>query len=151
MNKSKISQLFKIVFNKAVESVSTERGVLILLAIAAFVILLCCMGDNNVALATAVIVGGAEGGNHIVDGPVTTRLTNEASPSLLHHAADHTIPAITRTIEHAVAMMAMSICYSGVDHDTSQQYDTLHHRSIDTAIALLSNRRTHPLIPPRWL
>lgn len=94
MNKSKISQLFKIVFNKAVESVSTERGVLILLAIAAFVILLCCMGDNNVALATAVIVGGAEGGSHIVDGPVTTQLTNEASPSLLQNEVDRRIVKI---------------------------------------------------------
>lgn len=82
-------------------------------------------------------------------------LTTDSSLSIDLHAAtgiaDHTIPAITRTIEHAVAMMAMSICYSGIAHDTSQQYDTLHHRSIDTAIALLSNRRTHPLIPPRWL
>jgi len=90
-----------------------------------------------------------------IDADNLDQLSVDSSVSVELHAASglstNTIPAIERTLEHAVAMMSMSLCYVGIDADVAQRYATLHRSSIDTAVALLRNQRTHPLIPPRWL
>ncbi len=94
MEKFKIIELLRILFNKASKSITSERGVLILLALAATVALIYCGGQGDVVMATAVIVGGTAGGSHIVDGPVTTQLSKEASPTLLRNEIDQRIVKI---------------------------------------------------------
>ncbi len=94
MDKFKILELLKFVFTKACKTISSERGVLIMLAIAAIAALIYYCGHSDIVMATAVIVGGTTGGSHIVDGPVTTQLSNEASPTLLRNEIDQRIVKI---------------------------------------------------------
>ena len=65
--------------------------VMILIAILAS----CIGGDGSTAtLAAGMIVAGVEDGKHVVDGPLTTELSNEGSPDLLLNEIDQQIVKI---------------------------------------------------------
>ncbi len=67
--------------------------VLVLLFVLALLLLSCTGGDSTGLLAMALI-GGIEGGKHVVDGPLTTDLTREGSPELLLNEIDRQITKI---------------------------------------------------------
>ena len=55
----------------------------------------CTGGDHSqTTLAVGMLIGGIEDGKHVVDGPLTTDLTNEGSPELLLNEIDQQIVKI---------------------------------------------------------
>ena len=73
-----------------------KKLVIFVITMILIAILASCMGgDNgNATLAVGILIGGAEGGKHVVDGPLTTDLTREGSPDLLLNEIDQQIVKI---------------------------------------------------------
>lgn len=97
---------------------------LLLVILLVMLILGGCMGDDNgLSLAFALVTGTA-GGKHVVDGPLTTDVTREGSPSLLLNEIDREIAKIRpmatpidQISRHAAAKHAgsMTVDYYMVD------------------------------------
>lgn len=109
---------------KRVASWTRKNRQLLLLLIAILIMLIlggCISGDGNSMLAFAVISGVA-GGKHVVDGPLTTDVTREASKGLLLNEVDREIVKIRpmatpldQISRHAVSKPASSMI---VDYHT---------------------------------
>lgn len=81
-------------------------------------------GHAQATLAVAIVPGIA-GGNHVVDGPLTTDLSREASPSLLLNEVDRQIVKI-RPMSTPVDQISR---YGGAKHAGSMQVD---YYNVDT-------------------
>ena len=73
-----------------------RKLIMYLTVIGLVAILASCLETGQTALlaAAATIIPGRAGGKHVVDGPLTTDLTREASPSLLLNEIDQQITKI---------------------------------------------------------
>lgn len=68
---------------------------LIVLIVAAIVMLLSgCNDDSGVTMAFATIIAGTEGGQHVVDGPLTTETVKNSSSDFLLNEIDKRIVKI---------------------------------------------------------
>jgi hypothetical protein len=75
--------------------VKSDNGIVTLLvALSAVALWLALGGDSDFITAGSVIVAGTAGGKHIADGPLTTSLSEEASPGLLRNEIDDRIVKI---------------------------------------------------------
>lgn len=75
--------------------VKSDNGIVsMLLSLAAVLLYLWVGGDTELITASAVVIGGTAGGKHISGGPLTTDLSNEASPGLLRNDIDDRIVKI---------------------------------------------------------
>lgn len=92
MNQLK-QQLFSL-FNKAIEWLASKYGIYTFIAMAAVVLWWIIAGDGDVTMASGVLIAGVNGGKHVVDGPLTTSLSNEGSPELLRNEIDERIVKI---------------------------------------------------------
>lgn len=84
--------MIKQIFSK----LSVSDVVLFCLALALSCILVWLLGhggDDGLSLATTVLTGAA-GGKHLVDGPLTTAVTDEVSPGLLRNEIDSRVVRI---------------------------------------------------------
>lgn len=81
-------------FNKATQWLLNKYGIYTLIAMAAVILWWIIAGDGDVTMASAMLITGAAGGKHVVDGPLTTTLTNEGSPELLRNEIDERIVKI---------------------------------------------------------
>lgn len=75
--------------------VKSDNGIVTLLvALSAVALWLALGGDGDMMTASGVIIAGTAGGKHVADGPLTTSLTEEASPGLLRNEIDDRIVKI---------------------------------------------------------
>ena len=95
--------------------------VMILIAILAS----CMGGGSSTTLAVGMLVGGVEGGKHVVEGPLTTDLTHEGSPDLLLNEIDQQIVKI-RPMSTPIDQISR---YAGSKHAGSMVVD---YYSVDT-------------------
>lgn len=70
-----------------------RKLILLLIVLIILLVLGGCIDDGHITLAFAVISGVA-GGKHVVDGPLTTDVTREGSPTLLLNEIDREITKI---------------------------------------------------------
>ncbi len=73
-----------------------KKLVLFVIIMILIAILASCMGGegSTATLAVGMLIAGVEDGKHVVDGPLTTDLTNEGSPDLLLNEIDQQIVKI---------------------------------------------------------
>ena len=73
-----------------------KKLVLFVIIMILIAILASCMGGegSTATLAAGMLIAGVEDGKHVVDGPLTTDLTNEGSPDLLLNEIDQQIVKI---------------------------------------------------------
>lgn len=90
MNFPKIKQSMKTVLS----FFATEQGLLILVCAVLAIMAAAAGGCESHHLACAAILAGTAGGKHVVDGPLTLDLTEEASPGLLRNEIDERIVRI---------------------------------------------------------
>jgi len=92
-------------------------------------ILASCLGDaqggSAATLAVGTLIAGIEDGKHVVDGPLTTDLTNEGSPDLLLNEIDQQIVKI-RPMATPLDQISR---YGGSKHAGSM---TVDYYSVDT-------------------
>ena len=76
--------------------VRRNRKLIMLLTVITLVAILasCLGGDPGATWAIGTIIAGRAGGSHVVDGPLTTDLAREGSPSLLLNEIDQQITKI---------------------------------------------------------
>ena len=67
-------------FNKATQWLLNKYGINTIIAMVAVILWWIIAGDGDVTMASAMNFGGTAGGKHVVDGPLTTSLSNEGSP-----------------------------------------------------------------------
>lgn len=83
--------------NKLLEKIkwikSNFKLILVLLFTLALLMVSCSIADSSTTLAMAMVAGVA-GGKHVVDGPLSTDVTREASPELLLNEIDSQIVKI---------------------------------------------------------
>ena len=88
----------KIIFNKIndlFKFISSDNGIMFILALIALCIFCLLMPDSTeISLTATTIVTGSAGGKHIIDGPVTTSLSETTSPGLLRNEIDDRIVKI---------------------------------------------------------
>lgn len=111
-------------FNRAINWLVSEHGVFALILMALVTLLWLLGSDGEVTMATAIIAG-TSGGKHVVDGPLTTSLTNEISPELLRNEIDERIVKIRPT---STPVDQLSRC-AGARHSGSMVVD---YYSVDT-------------------
>lgn len=58
---------------------------------------------------------------------------------------------LCRTVEHAIAMQALHLCYAGSDTLLADRYATLHSEAVEASLALLRSGGSLPRITPRWV
>lgn len=86
---------FPAMFRSIYKWVKSDNGIVtMLLALAAVLLYNWAMGDANILTATAMVIGGTASGKHVVRGPLTTGLTDEAAPGLLRNDIDDRIVKI---------------------------------------------------------
>lgn len=77
------------------EWVKSDNGIVTLLvALSAVALWMALGGDGDIMAASGVVIAGTAGGKHVVDGPLTTSLSEEASPGLLRNEIDDRIVKI---------------------------------------------------------
>ena len=81
-------------FGKAVEWLANKYGIYTFIAMVAIILWWIIAGDGDVSMASATIIAGTAGGKHVSGGPLTTSLTNTASPELLRNEIDERIVKI---------------------------------------------------------
>lgn len=97
----------------------------ILAVISLLVIVWSLVNGHPEATLAATVVPGIAGGNHVVDGPLTTDLTRDTSPSLLLNEVDKQIVKI-RPMSTPVDQISR---YAGAKHSGSMQVD---YYNVDT-------------------
>ncbi|MCC8038516.1 MAG: DUF5309 domain-containing protein [Bacteroidales bacterium] len=81
--------------DQMIQWVKSDNGVVTLLvAIATVALWLALGGDGDMIYASAAVVAGTAGGNHVTDGPLTTSMTEEIAPGLLRNEIDNRIVKI---------------------------------------------------------
>ena len=121
-----------MLFNKTIKRAREVRNwlkanrklLMLLLVIVVMLILGGCYADLH-HLSLAIIVAGIEGGKHITDEPLTTDLTNTASPDLLLNEIDQQIVKIRPM---ATPIDQLSRC-AGAKHTGSRIVD---YYNVDT-------------------
>lgn len=127
-----MKQLFKRIVRSAANFV--HRHPYLSLAAATIIIgFISAYCGNSDAVWAATIVPGVAGGKHVVDGPLTTDLAREASPSLLLNEVDRQIVKI-RPMATPVDQISR---YGGAKHAGAMQVD---YYNVDTkpTVTLLS-------------
>lgn len=75
--------------------VKSDNGIVTLLvALSAVALWLALGGNGEVMAASGGVIAGTAGGKHVVDGPLSTSLSEEASPGLLRNEIDDRIVKI---------------------------------------------------------
>ncbi len=86
---------FPAMFRSIYKWVKSDNGIVtMLLALAAVLLYNWAMGDADIITATAMVIGGTASGKHVVRGPLTTSLTDQAAPGLLRNDIDDRIVKI---------------------------------------------------------
>ncbi|MCQ2289244.1 MAG: DUF5309 family protein [Muribaculaceae bacterium] len=119
-NESKMWRLVRLV----AECVRRNPYCAVVIVLLAIVLWLWYQGHPQAVLA-ATIVPGVAGGKHVVDGPLTTELSREASPSLLLNEVDRQIVKI-RPMATPVDQISR---YAGAKHAGAMQVD---YYNVDT-------------------
>jgi hypothetical protein len=108
---------------------SHKKLVIFAITVILIAILASCLGGSQGSTATMAVVGmvitGAEGGKHVVDGPLTTELADEGSPDLLLNEIDQQIVKI-RPMSTPIDQISR---YAGSKHSGSM---TVDYYSVDT-------------------
>ena len=104
-----------------------KKFVIFVITMILIAILASCMGGDhsNATMAVGMLITGVEGGKHVVDGPLTTDLTNEGSPELLLNEIDQQIVKI-RPMSTPIDQISR---YGGSKHSGSMVVDFY---SVDT-------------------
>ncbi len=104
-----------------------KKLVLFVIIMILIAILASCMGGegSTATLAVGMLIAGVEDGKHVVDGPLTTDLTNEGSPDLLLNEIDQQIVKI-RPMSTPIDQISR---YAGSKHAGSMVVDFY---SVDT-------------------
>ena len=113
---------------KAVRWIRNHRKlVLFVITMILIAILASCLtgGGSDATLAVGMLIGGIEGGKHVVDGPLTTDLTREGSPDMLLNEIDQQIVKI-RPMSTPIDQISR---YAGSKHAGSM---TVDYYSADT-------------------
>jgi hypothetical protein len=133
--------------------VKNHRQLLILLlAIVIMLILGGCYISHHDALL-AIVIGGVAGGRHVVDEPLTTDLTREASPDLLLNEIDQQIvkirpmaTPIDQLTRHAGSKHSGSMIVDYYKVDTKPTSATLTQAYNEPHESAVSDEHTHPII-----
>lgn len=115
-------------FTKAIRWMRRHKKlVLFVIIMILMAILASCMGSHAGAgtLAMGMLITGIDGGKHVVDGPLTTDLTNEGSPDLLLNEIDQQIVKI-RPMSTPIDQISR---FAGSKHTGSMVVD---YYSVDT-------------------
>lgn len=91
---NQLKQQLIALFGKAIEWLANKYGIYTFIAMAAIILWWIIAGDGDVTMASAALIAGANGGKHVVGGPLTTTLANEGSPELLRNEIDERIVKI---------------------------------------------------------
>ena len=104
-----------------------RKLVLFVIIMILIAVLASCLtgGGSATTLAVGMLIGGVEGGKHVVDGPLTTDLTREGSPDLLLNEIDQQIVKI-RPMSTPIDQISR---YAGSKHAGSM---TVDYYSVDT-------------------
>ena len=115
-------------FSKALRWMRNHKKLVLFVIIMILIaILASCMGGegSTATLAVGMLIAGVEDGKHVVDGPLTTDLTNEGSPDLLLNEIDQQIVKI-RPMSTPIDQISR---YAGSKHAGSMVVDFY---SVDT-------------------
>ena len=115
-------------FSKALRWMRKHKKLVIFVITMVLIAILssCLGGDSGSAtLAVGMLVTGAEGGKHVVDGPLTTDLSREGSPDLMLNEIDQQIVKI-RPMSTPIDQISR---YAGSKHAGSM---TVDYYSVDT-------------------
>ena len=115
-------------FTKALRWMRNHKKVVLFVILMILIaILASCMGGegSTATLAVGMLIAGVEDGKHVVDGPLTTDLTNEGSPDLLLNEIDQQIVKI-RPMSTPIDQISR---YAGSKHAGSMVVDFY---SVDT-------------------
>ena len=103
-----------------------KKLILFVITMIFIAILASCAGDaSGATLAAGILVTGAEGGKHVVEGPLTTDLSEVGSPDLLLNEIDQQIVKI-RPMSTPIDQISR---YAGSKHSGSMVVD---YYSVDT-------------------
>ena len=103
-----------------------KKLILFVITMIFIAILASCAGDaSGATLAASILVTGAEGGKHVVEGPLTTDLSEVGSPDLLLNEIDQQIVKI-RPMSTPIDQISR---YAGSKHSGSMVVD---YYSVDT-------------------
>ena len=104
-----------------------KKLVIFVITMILIAILASCLGgsESNAVLAVGMLIGGVDGGKHVVDGPLTTDITREGSPDLLLNEIDQQIVKI-RPMSTPIDQISR---YGGSKHAGSM---TVDYYSVDT-------------------
>jgi len=121
-------------FSKTVRWMRNHKKlVLFVITMILIAILSSCLGgaDGGATMAVGMLITGAEGGKHVVDGPLTTDLSREGSPDLLLNEIDQQIVKI-RPMSTPIDQISR---YAGSKHTGSM---TVDYYSVDTKLTTCS-------------
>ncbi len=110
-------------------------AVIATLSVTALATMLTGCAETGASLAMAgVVIGGASGGKHVVDGPLTTDLTREASPELLRNEIDE---RVTKIRPYATPIDQISRCAgSRLSGSMIVDYYSVDTKSAETTLAV---------------
>ena len=109
---------------------SHKKLVLFVITMILVAILSSCFGPGDgggATMAVGMLIAGAEGGKHVVDGPLTTDLSHDGSPDLLLNEIDQQIVKI-RPMSTPIDQISR---YGGSKHSGSM---TVDYYSVDTKL-----------------
>ena len=120
-----------------------RKLIMYLTVIVLVAILASCLETGQTALmaAAAAIIPGSAGGKHVVDGPLTTDLTREASPSLLLNEIDQQITKI-RPMSTPIDQISR---FGGAKHAGSMIVD---YYNVDTKPTMTSLAQDYDEVAP---
>ena len=106
---------------------SHKKLVIFIITVILIAILASCsmVADMGTSMAMGMLIAGVEDGKHVVDGPLTTELSNEGSPDLLLNEIDQQIVKI-RPMSTPIDQISR---YAGSKHAGSMVVD---YYSVDT-------------------
>lgn len=91
---TQLKDLIIKLFTKAIEWLLNKYGIYTLIAMTGVALWWIISGDGDATLATGTLIAGTAGGQHVVNGPLTTSLTKDGSPDLLRNEIDERIVKI---------------------------------------------------------
>lgn len=91
---TQLKDLIIKLFSKAIEWLLNKYGIYTLIAMTGVTLWWIFSGDGDATLAAGTLIAGTAGGQHVVNGPLTTSLTKDGSPDLLRNEIDERIVKI---------------------------------------------------------
>ncbi len=121
-----------------------KKLVLFVITMILIAILSSCLSgaDGGATMAVGMLITGAEGGKHVVDGPLTTDLSREGSPDLLLNEIDQQIVKI-RPMSTPIDQISR---YAGSKHAGSM---TVDYYSVDTKVTTCTLSEDIPASTPQ--